>query len=152
MIQTGISASEWIPEQRLVITHITGDVDIAGVEEWDNGLQQTLSKIEDNGRFKILVNLNGFTALDLAAHKRFRTVVPQTLARYGWKTGYVHLFEEEAADMQLTNTRGISCFAAVHVHQDETKIEKYQAMFGTDTECFLTDPEQAERWIKGVEL
>jgi hypothetical protein len=105
MIQTGISASEWIPEQRLVITHITGDVDIAGVEEWDNGLQQTLSKIEDNGRFKILVNLHGFTALDLAAHKRFRTVVPQTLARYGWKTGYVHLFEEEAADMQLTNTR-----------------------------------------------
>jgi hypothetical protein len=151
MTQTGVSGSEWIPEEKLIITHITGDADMTDVEEWDNSLQHALSKIEDNGRFKIFVNLHGFKALDLAAHKRFRTVVPGTLARYGWKAGYVNLFEE-AADIQLSNTRGISCVAAVHVHQDETKIEKYQSMFGTDSECFLTDPGQAETWIRGVRL
>lgn len=151
MIQTGVSRSEWIPDEKLVITYITGEVDMAGVEEWDNSLQETLSTIEDNGRFKIFVNLHGFTALDFAAHKRFRAVVPETLARYGWKAGYVNLFEE-AADIELINTRGISCVAAVHVHQDESKIEKYQAMFGKETERFLTDPGQAESWIRSVEL
>jgi hypothetical protein len=52
--------------------------------------------------------------------------------------------------MQLTYTRGISCVAAVHVHQDQSKIEKYDTMFGKETERFFTDPSLGESWIRSI--
>jgi hypothetical protein len=146
-----ITKSEWRPEEKLVITRISGEADIAEIEAWDHSLQEALSRIEDNGTFKILVNLHGFQAANLAAHKRFRTVIPATLANYGWKAGYVNLFEE-AADLQLTRTRGIACLAAAHVHQDQSKIEKYDSLFGKETERFFTDPALGEGWIRSIVL
>jgi hypothetical protein len=144
-----ITKSTWLPEEKLVITQISGEVDVAEIEAWDRSLQEALAKIEDNGTFKILVNLHGFQAANLAAHKRFRTIIPATLANYGWKAGYVNLFEE-AAGMQLTRTRGIACVAAVHVHQDQSKIEKYDSLFGKETERFFTDPFLGESWIRSI--
>ncbi|MBD0257009.1 MAG: hypothetical protein ICV83_14920 [Cytophagales bacterium] len=146
-----ITKSEWLPEEKLVITQISGEADMAAIEAWDRSLQEALSRIEENGTFKILVNLHGFQAVNLAAHQRFRTVIPATLANYGWKAGYVNLFEE-AANMQLTRTRGIACVAAVHVHQDQSKIEKYDAMFGKETERFFTDPALGYSWIRQIVL
>jgi hypothetical protein len=144
-----VTKSEWLPEEKLVITQISGQVDIAEIEAWNHSLQEVLCLIEENGKFKIFVNLHGFQAANLEAHKRFRTIVPATLANYGWKVGYLDLFDE-AANLPLTYTRGISCLAAVHVHQDETKIEKYDSMFGKETERFFTDPALGDRWIRSV--
>jgi hypothetical protein len=144
-----ITKSEWLPEEKLVITHISGQVGMAEIEAWDHSLQETFSKIEENGQFKIFVNLHGFQAANFEAHKRFRTVIPTTLANYGWRVGYLAMFED-AADLPLTHTRGISCLAAVHVHQDETKIAKYDSQFGKETERFFTDPTLARRWIRSV--
>jgi hypothetical protein len=148
-MNTKITHSEWFPDNNLLITHISGDVTKEDISLWEQSLYTALERINDNGSFKILVNLYGFKAVDFEAHKAFRTIVPATLANYGWRTGYLDLFEE-AANLQLTQTRGISCIAAAHVHQDETKIEKYEALFGKATEHFFTDPFKAEHWIRSI--
>ncbi len=41
----------------------------------------------------------------------------------------------------------IRCTGAAHIHQDATKIEKYESLFGRDNERFFTDPTLAEEWI-----
>ena len=141
--------SLWHPAERLIVTHITGEVNLEAVEQWDQSLQQALDQIDNNSSFKIFVNLHGFKASNFEAHKRFRTVIPATLARYGWRVGYLDLFEE-AAHLPITTTRGIRCTAAVHVHQDETKIALYEERFSHDREHFFTDPAAAEQWIRKV--
>lgn len=143
--------TQWYPEERLIITQISGDVDKDDVEAWEQSLHEQLARVEDGATFKIFINLYGFKAVDLDAHKRFRAIVPSTLANYGWKVGYVNLFDE-AASMVLKNERGIQCVAAVHCHQDSTKIEQYESRFGKDNEHFYTDPVLAEQWIRSVSL
>lgn len=145
-----IAKTDWYPEKKLIVTHISGEVDIVDIEAWEHSLLSALNQVDDNDQFKIFVNLHGFKAVDLEAHKRFRSIVPQTLAKYGWKVGYVHLFEEEAKHIQYRNSRGICCIAAAHAHQDETKIEQYELRFGRSHEHFFTDPSAAQKWIESV--
>lgn len=145
-----IAKTDWEPENRLIITHISGDMGKEDVIRWENSLYEALDRIGDGGTFSIFVNLHGFTAVNLDAHKHFRNIVPLTLAEYGWKVGYLAMFEEEAAQLVLTSKRNIRCVAAVHCHQDETKIEKYESLYSSPKERFFTDPEKAEAWIRSV--
>ncbi|TGL97520.1 hypothetical protein EHQ76_14625 [Leptospira barantonii] len=151
MENTIITKSEWSPEQKLISTRIGGKVTIRDVETWEESLKDSLAKIPDNGVFKILINLHGFEAENLEAHKRFRTVIPQILSDYGWKVGYVNLFEE-SKQMSFQNMRGIRCLAAVHVHQDATKIDSYEEKFGKENEHFYTDPDRASEWIESYNI
>lgn len=144
--------TNWYPEKRLIVTHISGDLKKSDIERWEKSFNDTLNKIENNGTFKIFVNMYGFKAVDIDAHKRFRGVVPLTLADYGWKVGYVDLFEEEAKTMTFKNTRGIKCVGAAHSHQDETKMELYETRFSSDKEHFFPDPTQARQWIENLEM
>jgi len=144
--------TDWYPDQKLITTQISGDVDKADIEQWEYSLTNTLSQLEDNSTFKIFINLYGFKAIDIDAHKRFRSIVPLTLAQYGWKVGYVDLFEEEAKNLTYSNTRGIQCTAAVHVHQDASKIDQYEARFGREEEHFFSDPIKADQWIRSFKL
>jgi hypothetical protein len=146
-----ITTTEWHPDKKLIITQLSRDVDLADVELWETSFKNTLDTIEDNGIFKIFVNLHGFKAADIEAHKRYRSIIPLTLADYGWKVGYVDLFDE-ARDMSFKNIRGIRCVAAAHVHHDETKIEKYEMNFGRENERFFTDPKRAEEWIEALKF
>ena len=146
-----IAKTDWISDKKMIITHISGDADKADVEKWEASLHTALSQIKENETFKILVNLHGFKAVDLEAHKRFRNIIPLTLAAYGWKVGCIDLFEEEAKSITYTNTRGIHCAGAAHVHQDETKITLYQSRFSSKNEHFFTDPRQAASWIESLE-
>lgn len=150
MSNTKIAKTEWEPAARLIVTHISGDMDMEDVIGWENSLYEALNRVEDGGTFKIFINLHGFTALNLNAHKYFRTIVPLTLAEYGWKVGYVDMFGEEAAQLILSNKRGVRCVAAVHCHQDETKIGKYESLYSSTNEHFFTDPAKAEAWIRSV--
>lgn len=147
-----ITESQWLPEQKLLVTHISGDITRQEVEQWEESLRTALACIPDDSSFKIFVNLYGFQATDLDAHKRFRTIVPETLATYGWKVGYVDMFAEEAKSLQIRYTRGIRCTGAAHVHQDETKIGRYEAAFSSPRERFFTDPEKGRDWIDGLEM
>ncbi len=136
-----------LPEKKLLVTELSGDIAIADIETWESSLHSAFAEIEDGGEFKIFVDLVGFQAIDVQAHKRFRNIIPLLLADYGWRVGYLNLFEE-AAGLKLANKRGIRCIGAAHAHHDATKIGKYQSMFGTDREQFFTDPLQARAWIE----
>ena len=142
----------WYPEKRLLVTQISGDVDQYDVEQWKILFKHAFEQIEDNSTFKIFVNMHGFQAANIDAHKSFRGVVPLTLADYGWKVGYVNLFEEEAKTMTYKNTRGIKCVGVAHSHQDETKMSMYESRFGSDREHFFIDPAQARQWIENLEI
>ena len=146
-----IAKTEWNPDKKLISTHISGDVDKTDIEKWEASLYTALSQIKENETFKIFVNLYGFKAVDLEAHKRFRNIIPLTLAAYGWKVGYIDLFEEEAKSITYANTRGIHCAGAAHVHQDETKIALYQSRYSSKNEQYFNDPRQAAAWLESLE-
>jgi hypothetical protein len=142
--------TEWYPEKSLVVSRLSGNVDKADISEWEKSLLDTLNGMEDHTSFKIFVDLHGFQAADLDAHKRFRGIVPLTLAQYDWKVGYVDLFEE-AKTLAFSATRGIRCVGAAHCHQDATKIELYEARFSRAGEHFFTDRQKALDWITEYE-
>lgn len=145
-----IAKTDWEPANRLIVTHISGDMDKDDVIRWEKSLYNALDRIEDGSTFRIFVNLHGFTAANLDAHKHFRSIVPLTLADYGWKVGYLAMFEEEASKLTFRNKRGIRCLAAAHCHQDETKISKYESLYSSVSERFFTDPQKAEAWIRSA--
>lgn len=139
-------SSVWLADMQLLITRLSGDVDMADIDQWEQSLHKALDSLEDGSRFKILVDLFGFEAVNVEAHKRYRDVIPLTLARYQWRVGYLDMFEE-ANGLPLVATRGIRCVGAAHVHQDATKIEKYQSLYSSPAEHFFTDPTRAYEWI-----
>lgn len=150
MTLSKITKTRWDSASRLIVTHISGDLGKEEIEAWEKSLTESLAQIEDNSTFKIFVNLYGFKALDIEAHKRFRTIIPLALADYGWKVGYLGLFEEEAKSMTIRNTRGIQCIGAAHSHQDETKMSLYETRFGHEKERFFTNPNEAMEWIQNL--
>jgi hypothetical protein len=152
MTSSKITETTWFPEKKLLVTHISGDIEKPDIEKWENSLKEALDKIDDNESFKVFINMHGFTAVDIDAHKRFRGIVPLTLADYGWKVGYVDLFEEEAKTMTYKNTRGIKCVGAAHAHQDETKMDLYETRFSGEREHFFKDPTKAIEWIESLSI
>ena len=145
IIRTGTT---WYPGENIIVTRLTGDVTTEEIEHWERSLSSALSQVEDNGVFKILVDLYGFKAINFEAHKRFRSIVPLTLAQYGWKVGYTDLFQEEARQIHYSYTRGIRCIRAAHIHQDETKIGLYERSYSRADERYFTNREEAENWLK----
>ena len=142
----------WNVEKKLIVTSVQGDLDKDDIERWERSLHMTLNEVESDSTFKIMINMHGFKAVNIDAHKRFRGIIPLTLAQYNWKVGYVDLFEKEASEMVFTRTRGIACTGAAHVHHDATKMELYEARFRRDNEQFFTDPQQAAQWIEELAL
>ncbi len=145
-----ITTSSWLPEQQLILTRISGLANAQDVSKWENTLIDALDEIPDNGVFKIMMDLHGFKAENFEVHKQFRTIIPATLVNYGWRVGYIDLFPE--ASITLRNTRGIQCLAAVHVHQDESKIKNYDENFSRANERFFTDPLKAREWIDAFDM
>jgi hypothetical protein len=142
--------SFWFKDQQLILTRISGHVSERDVANWDRTLQTSLEQVPDNGAFKIMVDLHGFKAENFEVHKQFRTIIPLTLANYGWRVGYLDMFPE--ASITLKRIRGIQCMAAVHVHQDESKIKNYDENFSRFNERFFTDPVIARNWIDAFEI
>jgi hypothetical protein len=145
-----ISESNWNKESKLLTTQISGVVGLDDVQRWQASLQTALGEIEDGGIFKIMINLHGFKAENFEVHKAFREIIPRTLADYGWHVGYLAMFPE--ASIELRNLRGIQCKAAVHIHQDETKIQNYDTNYSSPTERFFTDVLQAQAWIDSIHI
>lgn len=147
-----ITETIWYPKNCLLVTQISGILETAAVEAWETSLRNALDQIGDNSSFKIFVNMHGFTAANFETHKRFRSVVPLTLADYNWKVGYVDLFEDAAKHMTYQRKRGITCAGAAHAHHDGTKMDLYETRFGREKEHFFHDPVQASTWIENLEI
>jgi len=150
MTTTKFTETNWYPDKRLLVTHISGELDKSDIEKWEKGFKNKLASLEDDTSFKILVDMYGFKAIDLDAHKRFRDIIPLTLADYGWKVGYLDLFEEEAGAITFKSLRGLKCVGAAHTHQDATKMDLYETRFSRNREHFFSDPVQARQWIEDL--
>ncbi|RYG43455.1 MAG: hypothetical protein EOO01_21290 [Chitinophagaceae bacterium] len=135
---------------KLVVTELSGELDINDIEEWHQSLRTVLDTLEPATNFKILVNLFGFTALNFDAHKKFRTIIPELLAAYGWYVGYLRMFPE--ASVFIRSSANIRCIAAAHVHQDETKIRNYADNYSMRNESFFTDAAKAREWIESIPI
>lgn len=142
--------SKWIPEQKLLITRLGGNVDLEDIKKWEGSLAEATGKIAPGSTFKAFINLYGFKAINLEAHKAMRNVVPLMLARYNFRAGYLDLFEDAIVDIRKTN--GIACLAVAHVHNDVEKVKLYQERFEKDTERFFTDEAEGEKWIAGIQI
>lgn len=145
-----ITESTWLKNEKLIVTRISGTATAEDVTRWETSLLAALEQISDNGVFKIMVDLHGFKAVNFEVHKQFRVIVPKTLADYDWRVGYLDLFPE--AQIELKSTRGVRCMAAVHVHQDESKIRNYDDNYSRYNERFFTDPAVARQWIETFEM
>lgn len=141
----------WSETDHLMMTRLSGNISIQEVKEWESGLLNAFKQLKENTKFKMFVNIHGFKATDISTHKYFRDIIPLLLSKYNWRVGYLNLFEE-AKDLPITMVNGIECIAAVHCHDDETKIKKYQDNFGTKFEKFSTNPIMALRWIKSIAI
>ena len=146
-----IYKTEWHAELHMVETTLSGTVNEQDIEQWEQSLTQAFARIPDGTYFKIFINLHGFSAATLQAHKRYREIIPLLLANHDWKVGYVDLFEESKL-MKFRKIRNIGCIAAVHVHQDEEKIKKYEENFSRENEHYMTDPVKAKQWILSYPL
>lgn len=140
----------YLKDQQLVITELSGDLEIQDVESWQASLHATLQQLEPGTKFKVLVDLHGFKAVNFEVHKKFREVIPTTLAGYGWYVGYLRMFPDAAITIRSQN--GIVCRAAAHVHHDETKIRNYADNYSMLNEGFFTDPAAARTWIESVNI
>lgn len=150
MSEIKVIRSDWYPADQLIVTQLSGLVDKSDIIYWQQTLNAAFRLVPDSAEFKIFVNLHGFTASDLDAHQYFRSIIPLTLAAYGWRVGYLAMFPDEAEKLTVSHTRNIRCIAAVHCHHDVSKIERYQALYSSDIEHFYSDPHLAEAWIKAA--
>lgn len=140
--------SKYMPEEKLLVTRLGGDVDLEDIKRWEASLNKAIDQIQPGTSFKAFINLHGFKAVNIEAHKAMRNVIPLTLAKFNFKAGYVDLFEDAA--LLFSTTNGIQCVAAVHVHNDEEKIKLYKERFDKEDERFFTDPDDGEKWIKSL--
>jgi hypothetical protein len=140
----------YLKEEKLVVTELSGDLDSNDIDEWQQSLTTVLGQLEQDTKFKILVDLHGFKASDFEVHKKFRVVIPKILAEYGWYVGYLRMFPE--AELTIRSHQNIYCVAAAHVHQDETKIRNYAENYSMRNEGFFTDTYTARKWIKSVSI
>ncbi|MCG2612969.1 hypothetical protein LZZ85_01715 [Terrimonas sp. NA20] len=152
MEATTVFGTNWFSEEKTIDTRVCGKVTFRDIELWEESLHLALQQIESGGVFRIMVDLFGFSPNNIETHKRFRSIIPVTLSQYGWKVGYVDLFNEEAEKLQYVNTRDIKCIAAAHAHQDETKIGLYQRSYSRYNEHFFTDPLLARKWLKELSV
>lgn len=141
----------WESHSNLIITRLSGPITESDAQEWETGLKAVLQSLPPGTKFKIFVNLYGLRPSSVKAHKAYRNVIPTFLSQYGWRIGYLDLFEE-ANDLLITTTNGIQCYAAVHCHQDGYKIQEYENRFGKENEHYYEDPVRSETWIRNFDL
>lgn len=147
---TKMTNSFWQPAEQLVTTRLSGLLDTADIQNWENTLIKTMEQVPDDIDIKMLVDLHGFKAENFEVHKQYRNIIPLLLARHGYRIGYLDMFPE--ANITLTTERGIRVVAMANVHQDETKMKDYQEKFSTPFEQYFTDPAAAHKWILSVKL
>ncbi|WP_246839254.1 hypothetical protein [Leptospira levettii] len=142
--------TKWEKDSNLIITRLTGFVTELDVKEWEIGLKQVFRDLPKGTKFKMFVNFHGLSPSTVTAHKSYRDVIPLLLSQYGWRIGYLDLFEE-ANDLTISKTNESECYATVHCHQDGYKIQEYERRFGKENEHFYEDPIFSEAWIRSYE-
>jgi hypothetical protein len=139
------ASTQWEAHHQLIATRLTGDIHTDDVASWQSTLDDALAQVEEDGSFKLLVDLSGYELHDMAAHKAMRVVIPQLVAVYGLRPALLDFFPE--VEMTVTHTRGISCRAVANVHHDVDKMTEYERIVGRADQRFFTDTEAARAWL-----
>jgi hypothetical protein len=142
--------SHYYPEQKLLVTRLSGLLNSSDINAWKDSLYKASEAMPDNSSFKILVDLHGFKAENFEVHKEYRTIMPLFLAEFGYRIGYLDMFPE--ASVELKNNRGIRCVAMANVHQDESKMKDYQEKFSKAFEQYFTDSRAGTQWINSYHI
>ena len=137
--------STWEAPLHLISTRLSGDLHLDDVEQWQDGLQQAVSQVEDDKYFNLLADLSGYELHDMAAHRAMRGVIPQLLAAHGLRAAVFDLYPE--VKVNLTRTRGIICRAYANVHHDVDKMTEYERALGRANQRFFTDAPVARNWL-----
>lgn len=140
--------NSWLPNEQLIVTRLSGKLGIEDIIEWEKDLLKTMEYIPDEMSFKILVDLSDFEAENMEAHKYFRNIIPQLLADYSYRIGYLNMFPE--VSIQLTKKRDIECIAMANVHHNEEKMSDYQFRFSNQHEQYFTNTDKAMKWILSI--
>jgi hypothetical protein len=143
------TSTTWEPQIQLISTRLTGNIHLEDVVRWEAGLQQALAQIEENGAFKLLVDLSGYELRDMAAHKAMRVVIPQLLAAHNLRAAVLDLFPE--AEVKLQRTRGIICRAVANVHHDHDKMAEYERTLARSYQHFFTNADEARTWLLSLD-
>lgn len=143
-----VADTKWYPEQQLLVTQLSGKIELKHVEAWKSSLVSALSLVPDNSSFKILIDLFGFEAVDTETHKAYRTIVPTLLAAYNYRIGYLDMFPE--AEVVLKKERGIVCVAMANIHHNQSKMTDYQNRFSSAHEQYFSDIESGLNWINSI--
>lgn len=135
----------WDAASRLLTTRVRRSLSVEEVVEYSGALSRVLAAIPSETSFLWLSNSTGYEALaNRAAHDIYRTVVPRTLAEHGFRTSLLDLYEGEVS---VTCTRGVTCAAIAHVHQDVEKMLVFDRRFGRDNERYFSDESEGRRWL-----
>lgn len=140
--------TEWQPEGKLLTTKLSGMVNETDIQNWQQTLESAIKQIPADSSFKMLVDIYGFKAENFDAHKKFRVVLPVTLARFGLRIGYLSLFPD--AELQLDREDGKQCIVIAHTHHDEGKMELYEQQCSQPNDRYFKDPIAAADWINSV--
>ncbi|HET8796652.1 MAG TPA: STAS/SEC14 domain-containing protein [Thermoanaerobaculia bacterium] len=130
---------------KIIETQLTGTVTVEDVERWKAALEAEIASLPDGEVFALLVNIHGYEPASMEAHKAFRTVVPRTLARHGFRPGFADLL---GTGIDVTTERGVTCVAHANVHHDAKKMADYEQKIGRANERFFTRLEDARTWIR----
>jgi hypothetical protein len=137
----------WDEVQTLLITRIRSPMGVADVAAYRSALDHELSGVAHSTTFIWLSSAVGYDAMaDRAAHMELRSVVPLTLAAYGFRTSLLDM--HEGAEIPITQTRGIVCRALAHVHHDTAKMEALNEKLGRPGERYFSDEDSAQAWLK----
>lgn len=123
---------KWYSANQLIVAKISGKLNREDIELWKDSLLNVVNNLPDNTVFKIMVDLHGFEADDMEVNKQFRTINPLLLADYNYRIGYLDMFPE--TNVELKQTRGISCISMANIHRNADKMLAYQTRFANEHE------------------
>jgi hypothetical protein len=144
-----VGSSHWDRQQRLLVTQLTGTVDVDDVDAWRLALLDAVERIPDGTSFKLLLDLTGYEPASLDAHRHMRMVVPDLLIAHGLRPAFVDLYPD-APEPVVIQDRGVVCVAFANVHHDETKMARYEEQIATANQRFFTSRSAAEEWLATV--
>jgi DNA-binding transcriptional ArsR family regulator len=143
-------ATAWRAESRLLITELAGQVTLETVNAWQEELLETSERIPAGSTFTMLVDLRGYEMgeVERSVHRVMREVIPRLLAAFGFRPGYLDLFEP-SQEIAVTRQQA-TCVAVAHVHHDADKMAGYNERLARSNERWFTDRAEAERWIHSL--
>lgn len=139
--------SSYDPGSRVLVTRLSGTVTTSDVAGWIDGLREAVETVPTAGTFKLLFDLTGYQPADLEAHRAMRNVVPQLLAECGLRPAYLDLFDDQP-EVDIAAEPRVRCTALANVHHDEDHMQGYQLRAGRPEQRFLSDRDEAVRWIE----